>query len=59
MRGAYISYIKSKGLGRYSSAVEEVKAKHKEACELRLARIQNNAEPSHKNGHPKSAEKGA
>lgn len=54
-----MQYIRQKGLGRYSQAVEEAKAKEKEAAELRLARIQNNKEPSHMNGHPKAAEKGA
>jgi len=33
-----------------TDAVELATARHKEACELRLARIQNGAEPSHKNG---------
>ncbi len=54
MRGAYTQYCKQKG-----DAAEWALAQHKEASELRLARIMNNAEPSHKNGHPKAAEKGA
>ena len=33
-----------------TNAVEAAAALHKEACELRLARIQNGAEPTHKNG---------
>lgn len=32
-----------------TNAVEEAAARHKEKCELRLARIQNGKEPSHKN----------
>lgn len=57
MRGAYTQYVKSKGI-KPTCAVEEAHALRKEQAELRLARIQNNKEPSHKNGHPKSAEKG-
>jgi hypothetical protein len=45
------------GISRYTDAVEAVKAKNKEEAELRLARIANNKEPSHQNGHPKHAEK--
>jgi hypothetical protein len=30
--------------------VEKARVRHSEECELRLARIQNGAEPSHKNG---------
>lgn len=30
--------------------VELARVRHSEECELRLARIQNGAEPSHKNG---------
>lgn len=45
-------------MGQYSSAVEEVMARQKEAATLRLARIQNGTHPDYKNGHPKSAEKG-
>ena len=53
MRGAYTQYCKEKG-----NAVEHAHALRKEEAELRLARIQNNKEPSHKNGHPKAKEKG-
>jgi hypothetical protein len=53
MRGAYTQYIKEKG-----DAVEQAHALRKEKAKLRLARIQNNKEPSHKNGHPKAKEKG-
>lgn len=56
MRGAYTQYVKSKGF-KPSCAVDQAAAKHKEACELRLARIMNNAEPAYKNGHPKHSEK--
>lgn len=52
MRGAYMQYIKAKGIGRYTDAVEAVQANNKEAAELRLARIMNGAEPSHQNGVP-------
>jgi hypothetical protein len=33
-----------------TDAVEIATEQHREACELRLARIQNGAEPSHQNG---------
>jgi hypothetical protein len=56
MQGAYFSYMKSKG--HVPDAVAAAKEQAKEAALLRLARIQNGAEPSHKNGHPKDAEKG-
>jgi hypothetical protein len=49
MRGAYNQYLKQNGK---TDAVENAAALHKEACELRLARIANGAEPSHKNGTP-------
>jgi hypothetical protein len=55
MRGAYISYLKTNGIGRYTDAVEAIK---KEDAERRRARIMNGAEPSHQNGHPKDQEKG-
>lgn len=45
------------GSQRISNAVEQAKELFKEAAQLRLARIMNNAEPSYKNGHPKSFEK--
>lgn len=34
-----------------TDSVELARVRHAEECELRLARIQNGAEPSHKNGH--------
>jgi hypothetical protein len=53
MRGAIYQYMKEKGLpSRTTEAVEAAKARHAEACECRLARIQNGKEPSHKNGTP-------
>jgi hypothetical protein len=54
MRGAYTQFIKSKGRVpslTSSDATEQAEAIHKEKCELRLARIMNGKEPSHKNGH--------
>lgn len=57
MRGAYTQFVKSKGY-KPSCAVDQAAAKHKEACELRLAMIQNGAHPDYINGHPKDAEKG-
>jgi hypothetical protein len=53
-----MQYLKQKGLGRTTGAVEKARALHKEECELRLARIANGAEPAYQNGHPKDAEKG-
>lgn len=57
MRGAYIQLLKQMGDGvpqsRVATAVEKAKALHKEACELRLARIMNGKEPGYENGHPK------
>lgn len=50
MRGAYHSYLINKGTPSTSQAVETAAALHKEACELRLARIMNGTEPSHRNG---------
>jgi hypothetical protein len=52
MRGAYFQYLRSKGEPtlRTTGAVESARARDKEAAELRLARIQNGKEPSHKNG---------
>jgi hypothetical protein len=39
-------------------AVDEANALRKEQCELRLARIQNGKEPSHKNGGGCCGQKG-
>jgi hypothetical protein len=51
MRGAYFQYCKEKGQpSGMVDAVEQVHAQRKEEAELRLARIMNHAEPSHKNG---------
>lgn len=57
MRGAYTQFIKSKGM-KPSCAVDQATARHKEACELRLARIMNGKHPDYQNSHPKDAEKG-
>lgn len=63
MRAAYHQYLKEKGLpsccsGRCTSAVEDARAREKEAAELRLARIQNGAEEYHKNGFPSEPKSG-
>jgi hypothetical protein len=54
MRGSYTGFIARQVINGTSSvktdAVEVATALHKEACELRLARIQNGKEPSHQNG---------
>jgi len=44
-----------------TDAVEQAKRLHAEACELRLARIQNGAHPEYKNGteYPKKERKTA
>ena len=57
MRGGYIQLLSEVGSSRVSDVIEQQKAKHKEDCERRLARIQNGAHPDYKNGHPKHAEK--
>ena len=41
--------------GSKTDAVERAKAEHKENCELRLAKIQNGADPKYKNGTPYSS----
>jgi hypothetical protein len=58
MNQAYKCYCKQKGESRKSDVVEDAVQRRKDEAQLRLARIANNAEPSHKNGHPKSVEKG-
>lgn len=51
MKAAYHQYIRQKGHSpRLTGAVEDAAARHKEECELRLARIQNGKEPGYKNG---------
>jgi len=45
MNGAYTQYIKAKGLGRFSSAVEKVNDKHREDCSRRLALLTNGHDP--------------
>lgn len=54
MRGNYFQYHLHN-----TDAVETAAALHKEACETRLARIQNGADPLHKNGaHVVTLERG-
>jgi len=53
MRGAYFQFVKAKGAGlesRLCQATEQAQAVRREEAELRLARIQNGKEPSHRNG---------
>lgn len=52
MRGSFVQFVKLEGAKPVCS-VAAAKAKHKEECELRLARIQNGKEPGYQNGHPK------
>lgn len=47
-----MSYIKQNGIGRYTEAVEAIKREHGEACEQRLAQIQNGTHPEFQNGTP-------
>jgi hypothetical protein len=58
MNLAYTCYLKQKGTPPTMNAVEDACRKHKEDCQLRLARIQNGTHPDYQNGHPKDAEKG-
>lgn len=55
MDGAFKAFVRRHGI----CVVEDFARKHREDCQLRLARIANNAEPEYRNGHPKAAEKGA
>lgn len=48
MRGSRFMYYPAES--NRTDAVEQSVQEHREACELRLARIQNGAEPSHQNG---------
>ncbi len=50
MQGAIHQFMKVKGISRLSTAVEDAMAKRKDAAILRLARIQNGAEKTHRNG---------
>lgn len=58
MDQAYKCYCKQRGESRKSGVVEDAVQRRKDEATLRLARIANNAEPSHKNGHAKAKEKG-
>lgn len=51
MRGSYLNHWAT------TPAVEKAAQEDKEAAELRLARIQNGAEPGHKNGPWEQAQK--
>jgi len=53
MDGAYKAFIKVHG----TDVVEDFARKHREDAQLRLARIQNGADPDYQNGHPKNKEK--
>lgn len=50
MRGTYTQHLLR--TSTRTPAIERARALDKEAAELRLARIQNGCEPSHKNGTP-------
>lgn len=54
MDGAYQCFKQQFGAG----VVEDFARKHREDCQLRLARIQNGADKNYKNGHPKDRENG-
>lgn len=54
MDGAFKCFVTKFG----ADVVEDFARKHREDCQLRLARITNGAEPAYQNGHPKDAEKG-
>lgn len=43
-------FVKSKGF-KPTCAVDKAAARHKEDCELRLAKIQNGKHPDYQNGH--------
>lgn len=58
MNQAFQCYCRQKGDPRTSQVVEDACRKAREDAQLRLAKIQNNAHPEYKNGHPKSKEKG-
>lgn len=51
MNTAFQCYLRQRGESRTGKVIDEVMTRHKEACMLRLARIANGKEPSHKNGH--------
>jgi hypothetical protein len=48
MRGSYTQHLLR--TSRLSNPVERAREEHKEECEQRLAKIQNGADPEHKNG---------
>ncbi len=49
MSGAFKALVSEKGVG----VVNDLIRKHREDCQLRLARIANGAHPDYKNGNPK------
>lgn len=53
MDGAFKAFVRRFG----TDVVEDFARKHREDCQLRLARIQNNAHPDYKNGNHKNKEK--
>lgn len=54
MDGAYKAFVRRFG----TDVVEDFARRHKEDCQLRLARIANGKHPDYVNGNPKDAEKG-
>lgn len=50
MRGGRFNYTPDATFT--TDAVEKAAAEHREACETRLARIQNGKDPDYKNGTP-------
>lgn len=52
MKGAHTQYIRQRGCGRVTDAVEKAKALEKEKTEARLARIMNGKEPEMRNDKP-------
>jgi len=50
MNTAITSYIRQRGVSRFSKAVEEIMTERREAATLRLARIQNGKDPKYVNG---------
>ena len=54
MDGAFKAFIKQNG----TCVVEDFARKHREDCQLRLAKIANGADPKYKNGYAKSTKQG-
>ena len=49
MDQAFTAYTKFKGLRVETVVVDDAMRKHREECQLRLARIQNGKDPEYKN----------